>query len=108
MNYRNGNQGPGYIGLRLADLPPSRESLAGMFFWRKPAGGVINDYIGYGTTLTTWYLQGKIPMQVCALAAHLRGMEVEDNVVVTVKYDNALCQLEATWTALSTPPKVQP
>jgi len=106
VNYRNGNQGPGYG--KLTEPPPSKESLASMSWWRKPSGGIINDYIGYGATLMTWYLNRQVPIQVCALAIDLRGTEVEDNVVAAVKYDNSLCRLEATWTSLTSPWVIQP
>lgn len=108
VNYRNGNQGPGYIGRKLTEPPLSKESLVSTWFWRKPSGGVINDYIGYGTTLMTWYLNGKIPIEIGALAANLRGTEVEDNVVAAVKYDDVFCRLEATWTSLTSPWEIQP
>ena len=108
VNYRNGNQGPGYIGRKLTEPPPSKESLVSTWFWRKPSGGIINDYIGYGTTLMTWYLNGKTPIEVNALATNLRGTEVEDNVVAAVKYDDVFCRLEATWTSLTSPWEIQP
>ncbi len=109
VNYRNGNRGPGYIERALTDPPPSRKELTNLFFWREDSGGgVINDHICYGSTLTTWYLNGEIPKKVSALATNLRGTGVEDNVVVAVEYDRVLCCLEATSTALTNSWEIQP
>jgi len=108
VHYRNGNRGPLYHKCAPADPQPSRDQVERYWMWRRDSGGgALLDYCCYGATLATWF-HGKSPGRVTAMAAHVRGFEVEDNVVIVAQYDKGLSILEATWTALTNPWLQQP
>jgi len=79
-------------------------------WWYRPedGGGVFLDYICYSANIFTWVL-GKRPLQVCGMAATLvKPVRAEDNAVVLMRYDTALCIAQATWTRFGKEPGYGP
>ncbi len=78
-------------------LPPEER---GERWWYNEAlgGGALLDFCCYGVNLSRWFL-GVSPTAVTGMAdrlVHDFG-DVEDNAILLVRYPNALCSFEATW-----------
>jgi len=52
-------------------------------WWYKRAsgGGSLLDYLGYGATLGTWYMNGAAPIEVTSVVDETPGIEVDQRVV---------------------------
>ena len=75
-------------------------------WWYRPqdGGGVLLDYCCYAANVFTWIL-GKQPRQVCGMADTLvKPVRSEDNAVLLLRYDDALCVSQATWTRFGPEP----
>jgi predicted dehydrogenase len=75
-------------------------------WWYRPqdGGGVLLDYCCYAANVFTWIL-GKVPRQVCGMADTLvKPVKSEDNAVLLLRYDDALCVSQATWTRFGPEP----
>ena len=60
--------------------------------------GAFNDYSGYGASLCLYFL-GR-PHSVVAMAGRLlkTHLPVDDNGIMVLRYPQALCRLEMSWT----------
>ena len=75
-------------------------------WWYRPqdGGGVLLDYCCYAANMFTWIL-GKLPRQVCGMAdALVKPVKSEDNAALLLRYDDALCVSQATWTRFGPEP----
>ena len=111
VHYYDGNRGP----LRhVADKEVVPEEIASAqkaeSWWYKKAaaGGSLLDYLGYGTTLGTWYLNGKRPIEVTAVVDEPQGLEVDEHSVTVARYDTGLSKFETRWGTFTDPWTHQP
>ena len=61
------------------------------------------DYLGYGTTLGTWYHNGRKPIEVTAVGDQSRGLEVDEHSVTIARYASGLSKFETRWGTFSDP-----
>lgn len=111
VHFYDGNRGP----LRhVADKVVVPEAIANAqkaesWWYRKAAGGgSLLDYLGYGTTLGTWYLGGRAPVEVCAMVDEPPGLEVDEHAIVIARYDTGLSKFETRWGTFTDPWLKQP
>ena len=111
VHFYDGNRGP----LRhLADkIEVSEQDAAAMkraSWWYDPArgGGSLLDYLGYGTTLGTWFMAGRVPIEVTAVVDQPKGLEVDEHSVVVARYETGLSKFETRWGTFTDPWKIQP
>lgn len=71
-------------------------------------GGSLLDYLGYGTTLGTWFLGGRSPLEVTATIDQPAGLEVDEHSVVVARYDTGLSKFETRWGTFTDPWTHQP
>ena len=64
-------------------------------------GGSLLDYLGYGTTLGTWFHDGKSPTDVTAMTYVPKGLEVDEHSVTIARYDHGLSKFETRWGTFS-------
>jgi len=67
VHFYNGNRGPLWHGADKQEVTAQEvEHLKPDAWWYKKAsgGGALLDYLGYGATLGTWYMNGKSPIEV--------------------------------------------
>lgn len=79
--------------------------------WRYRAasgGGTLLDYLGYGTTLGTWFMDGKAPQTVTTVGAGGARLEVGEHSVTVCRYDTRLCKCETRWGTFTDPWILQP
>lgn len=111
VHFYDGNRGPLY---HLADkVEVSDETVAASkaaSWWYKAAsgGGSLLDYLGYGATLGTWFLNGKVPQTVTTVVASGDGIEVDEHSVTVCRYDTGLSKFETRWGTFTDPWTLQP
>lgn len=107
VHYYDGNKGPLLHGADKVDKKGGRKSLS--WWYRKSAGGgSLLDYLGYGTTLGTWFLNGKKPLEVTATVDEPKGLEVDTHSVTVCRYATGLSKFETRWGTLTNPWQLQP
>jgi glucose-fructose oxidoreductase len=111
VHYYDGNRGP----LRhVADKVVVPEELANAekarswWYSKEHGGGSLLDYLGYGTTLGTWFMNGKAPIEVTAVVDQPAGLEVDEHSITIARYDIGLSKFETRWGTFTDPWTLQP
>jgi predicted dehydrogenase len=111
VHFYDGNRGPLY---HLADkVEVSAEEVekqkpASWFYKRSHGGGSLIDYLGYGTTLGTWFHNGAVPIEITAVVDETPGIEVDQHSVTVARYPQGLSKFETRWGTVSDPWVQQP
>ena len=106
-----GNRGPLFHGADKVEKTPAQVALEkpGSWFYKKShGGGSLLDYLGYGTTLSTWYQGGKRPLEVTAVVDEPAGLEVDEHSFVVARYAHGLSKFETRWGPFTDPWTLQP
>lgn len=106
-----GNRGPLWHGAdkdeRTAEQV-AREKPKSWFYRKAHGGGSLLDYLGYGTTLGTWYQGGRRPIEVTATVDEPKGLEVDEHSIVVARYAHGLSKFETRWGTFTDPWTLQP
>ncbi len=103
-HHLGGNRGPLYHGAdKIEKEPTAAEKAASWFYKKSTGGGSLLDYLGYGTTLGTWFIGGKKPIEVTAVVDEPAGLEVDEHSVVISRYDTGLSKCETRWGTFTDP-----
>jgi len=111
VHFYDGNRGPLY---HLADkVQVSRQEVErqkpGSWWYKKASGGgSLLDYLGYGTTLGTWFYDGEAPLEVTSVIDHTPGIEVDQHSITVCRYARGLSKFETRWGTLTDPWTQQP
>lgn len=109
VHYYDGNRGPLWHGADKIETTPTAEAKAASWFYKKSAGGgSLLDYLGYGTTLGTWFMNGRAPLEVTAVADRPAGLEVDEHAIVIARYATGLSKFETRWGTFTDPWTHQP
>ena len=109
VHYYDGNRGPLWHAADKIETTPTSEAKAASWFYRKSAGGgSLLDYLGYGTTLGTWFMNGRKPIEVTAVTDRPAGLEVDEHAIVIARYASGLSKFETRWGTFSDPWTHQP
>lgn len=109
VHYYDGNRGPLWHGAdKLVKEPTAAEKDASWFYKQAEGGGSLQDYLGYGTTLGTWYHGGKVPSEVICMCGSEAGLEVDEHSITVARYDVGLSKFETRWGTFSDPWVQQP
>lgn len=106
IHYYGGNRGPLF---HLADkVEVSAEEVEAQkphsWWYRKTAGGgSLLDYLGYGATLGTWFLNGEAPIEVTSVVDETPGIEVDQHSITICRYARGLSKFETRWGTLTDP-----
>jgi len=106
-----GNRGPLWHGADKEVKTPdqvAREKPKSWFYKKAHGGGSLLDYLGYGTTLGTWYQGGRRPIEVTATVDAPRGLEVDEHSIVVARYAHGLSKFETRWGTFTDPWTIQP
>jgi glucose-fructose oxidoreductase len=71
-------------------------------------GGSLNDYLGYGVTLGTWFRDGDLPHSVTTDTHTPEWSEVDTHSVSIAHYDTGLSKYETRWGTFTDPWVHQP
>lgn len=109
VHFYDGNRGPLWHGADKVELEPTAERKAASWFYRKSeGGGSLLDYLGYGTTLATWYLDGAVPEEITSVTGTTPGLEVDEHSITVARYAFGLSKFETRWGTLTDPWTQQP
>ena len=109
VHYYDGNPGP--LSRKAEELGrPLTVAEKGATWWYQKAqgGGSMLDYLGYGVTLGTWFMDGRAPESVMAMTSAEPGLEVDDHAVVVARYATGLSKFETRWGTFTAPWTHQP
>ena len=109
VHYYDGNRGPLFHRDGKVELDPGPDEKNKSWWYSKEAGGgSLRDYLGYGTTLGTWFNGGKIPIEVTSISAGAPGLEVDEHSITIARYSDGLSRFETRWGTFTDPWMHQP
>jgi glucose-fructose oxidoreductase len=104
VHYYDGNRGPlWHAADKVETKPTAARKRASWFYRRAEGGGSLLDYLGYGTTLGTWFHGSRKPVDVTAVVDHPRGLEVDEHSIVVARYASGLSKFETRWGTFTDP-----
>jgi predicted dehydrogenase len=106
-----GNRGPLYHLADKVEVTPEeveRQKPASWWYKRAAGGGSLLDYLGYGATLGTWYMDGAAPLEVTAVVDDTPGIEVDQHAITICRYAAGLSKMETRWGTFTDPWTIQP
>jgi len=104
VHFYDGNRGPLWQMAGKVETTPTPAMKRRSWFYRKSAGGgSLLDYLGYGTTLGTWYHDGRKPLEVTAVVDRPPGLEVDEHSVTIARYACGLSKFETRWGTFTDP-----
>lgn len=104
FHHYGGNRGPLWHSAdKIETTPTPAMKRASWFYKAKHGGGSLLDYLGYGTTLGTWYHDGRKPIEVTAAVDQPRGLEVDEQSVVIMRYATGLSTSQTRWGTFTDP-----
>jgi len=110
VHFYDGNRGPLWHGAdKIEKEPTEEEKDQSWFYQRSEGGGSLQDYLGYGTTLGTWFNGGQKPVEVMAMwDLESNGLEVDEHSITVARYEIGLSKFETRWGTFSDPWTRQP
>jgi glucose-fructose oxidoreductase len=111
VHFYDGNRGPLYHRadkVQVSDEEVRREKPASWWYKKAAGGGSLLDYLGYGATLGTWFMNGEAPIEVTSVADQPEGLEVDEHSITICRYRRGLSKLETRWGAFTDPWITQP
>ncbi len=109
VHFYDGNRGPLYHGAdKIEKEPTAAAKDASWFYKADQGGGSLLDYLGYGTTLGTWYHNGKKPTEVTCMVDEAPGLEVDEHSITIARYECGLSKFETRWGTFTDPWILQP
>ncbi|MGF1634170.1 MAG: Gfo/Idh/MocA family protein [Phycisphaerae bacterium] len=112
VHYYDGNRGPVRHKMDKVEVSDEAELLrqkqTSWWYKKSESGGSLQDYLGYGATLGTWFNGGKKPLEVTCTAYVPDGLEVDEHSVTVARYDTGLSKFETRWGTFTDPWTHQP
>ena len=110
VHYYDGNRGPLRHVMDKIEMPETDPAVKSKSWWyqKSAGGGSMLDYLGYGVTLGTWYLNGRAPIEVTAAVDTPAGLDVDEHSITICRYASGLSKFETRWGAFTDPWKIQP
>ena len=109
VHYYDGNRGPLWHAADKLETTPTPEMKRKSWFYKKAlGGGSLLDYLGYGTTLGTWFHDGRKPIEVTCVKDRPRGLEVDEHSITIARYACGLSKFETRWGTFTDPWVNQP
>src|SRR4051794_18058322 len=111
VHFYGGNRGPLYhLADKVEVSAEEVEAQKATSWWYKKAsgGGSLLDYLGYGTTLGTWFMDGEEPVEVTGIVDETAGIEVDQHSITVCRYARGLSKFETRWGTLTDPWTQQP
>jgi predicted dehydrogenase len=111
VHYYDGNRGPLFHRADKVEVTPEevqREKPGAWWYKKASGGGSLLDYLGYGVTLATWFLDGEAPLEVTSIVDEPDGLEVDEHSVTVCRYKRGLSKFETRWGTFTDPWTIQP
>lgn len=111
VHYYDGNRGPlRHIADKIEIDAAEAARLKSESWWYQKAagGGSLPDYLGYGVTLGTWFMDGRAPIEVTTTVDAAPGLEVDEHSITVARYATGLSKYETRWGTFTDPWTHQP
>ncbi len=111
VHFYDGNRGPLFhLADKIEVSPEEVERQKPDSWWYKTSsgGGSLLDYLGYGATLGTWYMNGEAPIEVTCTVDETPGIEVDQHAIAICRYARGLSKMETRWGTFTDPWVTQP
>lgn len=111
VHFYGGNRGPLYHTadkIEVTEAEVQRQKPTSWWYSRARGGGSLLDYLGYGTTLGTWFHDGRAPIEVTTIVDEPAGLEVDEHSVTIARYATGLSKFETRWGTFTDPWTNQP
>ena len=109
VHHYGGNRGPLWHTADKIEMVPTPERKAASWFYDPDrGGGSMLDYLGYGTTLGTWFQGGRKPLEVTAVVDRPEGLRVDEHSITVARYAHGLSKFETRWGTFTDPWVLQP
>lgn len=111
VHYYNGNRGPLWHTAEKIERTEqwvAQEKPKSWFYSAQRGGGSMLDYLGYGTTLGTWFLNNAKPIEVTSTIDQPAGLEVDEHSITVARYAFGLSKFETRWGTFTDPWVHQP
>ncbi|MGV8985236.1 MAG: Gfo/Idh/MocA family protein [Cypionkella sp.] len=111
VHYYGGNRGPLYHLADKVEVSPAEveaQKPASWWYKRASGGGSLLDYLGYGATLGTWYMNGQAPLEITCTVDETPGIEVDQHSITVLRYAHGLSKMETRWGTFTDPWTIQP
>jgi len=111
VHYYDGNRGPCWHTADKVEKTAAEVDAAkphNWFYKQDQGGGSLLDYLGYGVTLGTWFMDGRRPMEVTCTVDKPAGLEVDEHSITVARYATGLSKFETRWGTFSDPWTHQP
>jgi len=111
VHFYGGNRGPLYHLADKVEVSPDeaeRRKRTSWWYKRTSGGGSLLDYLGYGATLGTWYMDGEAPLEVTCTIDRTPGIEVDEHSITVCRYARGLSRMETRWGTFTDPWTIQP
>jgi glucose-fructose oxidoreductase len=106
VKHYGGNRGPLYHladKVEVTEAEVQAKKTHSWFYKKSHGGGSLLDYMGYGSTLGTWYLNGRVPIEVTTVVNETPGIEVDEHSITIARYDVGLSKIETRWRTFTDP-----
>lgn len=106
FNYYGGNRGPlwhTFDKIEITADEVAKQKPNSWFYQRNAGGGSLLDYLGYGATLGSWFLQGREPIDITTVVDRPQGLEVDEHSISVCRYDFGLSRMETRWGTFTDP-----
>ncbi|MCO6381798.1 Gfo/Idh/MocA family protein [Oceanicola sp. 502str15] len=106
-----GNRGPLFHLADKVEVTPEeveRQKPGSWWYKRASGGGSLLDYLGYGATLGTWFMNGAAPLEVTCVVDETPGIEVDQHSITICRYARGLSKMETRWGTFTDPWITQP
>lgn len=111
VHFYDGNRGPLYHLADKIEVGPEeveRQKPSSWWYRKASGGGSLLDYLGYGATLGTWYMNGEAPLEVTCIVDETPGIEVDQHAIAVCRYSRGLSKMETRWGTFTDPWTTQP
>ena len=111
VHFYDGNRGPLFHLADKIEVSPEdveRQKSTSWWYRRASGGGSLLDYLGYGATLGTWYMNGEAPVEVTCTVDDTPGIEVDQHAIAVCRYSRGLSKMETRWGTFTDPWSIQP
>ena len=106
VHHYGGNRGPLYHladKVEVTDEEVARRKPDAWWYKQAAGGGSLLDYLGYGATLGTWFMDGEAPLEVTCVVDDPPGLEVDEHSIAICRYARGLSKMETRWGTFTDP-----
>lgn len=111
VHFYDGNRGPLYHladKVEVSDEEVQRKKPTSWWYSLAAGGGSLLDYLGYGATLGTWFMDGRVPLMVTTVMGMGEGIQVDEHSITVCRYQSGLSKFETRWGTFTDPWTLQP